>query len=84
MGQRAEFVGTRGMIVVPEPFLPRTDGSVRVLTPDGERTEALPLDNQYARQFSAFERLVREGEPVPTPGSDAEGTQAAIAQWRGG
>lgn len=84
MGQRAEFVGTRGTIVVPEPFLPRTDGSVRVVTPAGERVEPVPLDNQYARQFRAFERLVREGEPVPTPGTDAEGTQAVIAAWRGG
>jgi xylose dehydrogenase (NAD/NADP) len=83
LGQRAELVGTRGTIVVPEPFLPRTDGSVRVVTPEGERAETLPLDNQYGRQFRGFERLVREREPVPTPGTDAEGTQAVIASWRG-
>lgn len=83
LGQRAEFVGERGTIVVDEPFLPRASGNVRVITPDGERTESVPLDNQYARQFRAFEQLVRTGVPVPTPATDAAGTQAVIALWRG-
>lgn len=84
IGQRAELVGEHGTVVVDEPFLPRTTGSVRVVAPSGARVEDVPLGNQYADQFRAFEQLVRTGEPSLTPGTDAAGTQAVIAAWRCG
>jgi len=78
MGQRFELVGERGTIEVPGPFLPRHDHSVRV----GDSVEQVPPANQYAEQFRAFERCVREGTPLLTPGTDAAGTQEVLARWR--
>jgi predicted dehydrogenase len=83
MGQACEIVGERGRIVVPQAFLPRDDASVRVIAGGAERVEAVDVGNQYGRQFAAFARLVRSGEPMLTPASDAVGTQRAIAAWRG-
>lgn len=84
LGQHLALVGERGRIEVPQPFLPSGGAPVQIVTPTGERTEAVPAANQYALQFAAFARLVQDGEPMPTPAEDAAGTQAVIAAWRGG
>jgi predicted dehydrogenase len=82
MGQWLTIMGERGMIEVPQPYLPRDDATVRVTGGNGDRIESVELDNQYGHQFRAFASLVREGGTSLTPGSDAELTQNAIAAWR--
>jgi predicted dehydrogenase len=78
--QGVEVIGTAGQIAVRVPFnaFPDSPGRLSVITGIGEREPALPLADQYALEFEAFSRAVREGGPVPTPPEDAVANQKAL------
>lgn len=78
IGQSVEIVGEHGRIEVPFAFLPRGEPELRI----GDRIERFPIVDQYELEVRTIRRLVREGVPSLTPGSDAIGTQRVIAQWR--
>jgi xylose dehydrogenase (NAD/NADP) len=77
------IIGTSGRIEVPEPFLPSGDAIVRIVDDAGLQTVTIPFVNQYALECLAMESLVRDGKSSLSPGTDAAGTQAVIAAWKG-
>ena len=81
--QTLVIIGTVGRIEVPEPFLPSGDATVRIVDGAGLQTVTIPFVNQYALECLAMESLIRDGKPSLSPASDAAGTQAVIAAWKG-
>ncbi len=82
--QVVEIVGETGRIEVQTAFVALGDARVRIVDADGDRTEIIPATDSYALEVAAMDRLIRTGEPVLTPATDAALTQAVIAAWRGG
>jgi predicted dehydrogenase len=84
LGQSVEIIGERARISIDGAFSARGDMTLRVIGKEGERTIVVPAVNQYGLEFAAFERHVRNGEPLLTPATDAIGTQAVLEAWRAG
>jgi xylose dehydrogenase (NAD/NADP) len=81
--QVVEIVGETGRIEVQTAFVAIGDARVHIVDADGDRTEIIPATDSYALEVAAMGRLIRAGEPVLTPATDAAPTQAVIAAWRG-
>jgi xylose dehydrogenase (NAD/NADP) len=81
--QVVQIYGDRGSVTVPVPFTPVGEVRLLFVDADGERTEVIPPANSYGLECLAMERLIRTGAPMLTPASDAAGTQAVIAAWKG-
>ncbi len=74
---RASIRGSEGRIEVFNPYAPQTVyHRVRVLSPQGSRTEKFPGLGTYDYQLRAFVRAVHTREPLPT------GPQDFIANMR--
>lgn len=82
--QSVEIVGERGRIEVEAAFVSLGDSRVHIIDAKGDRREIVPPADPYALEMAAMERLIRQGKPSLTPGSDAVATQQVIAAWRGG
>lgn len=80
--QAVEIIGERGRIEVPVAFVTSGETRVRIVDADGERIETVPATDSYALEIAAMGRLVREGAPTLTPGTDAIRTQRVLAAWR--
>lgn len=80
--QLVELVGERGRIEVPVAFVTSGETRVRIVDADGERVESIPAADSYALEIVAMGRLIREGTPTLTPGTDAIRTQTVLAAWR--
>ncbi len=71
--QRVDVRGTGGLITVHLPFNIFPDVPVRLTVTNGVGARDIftgPID-MYGLQFDEFSRAVRNGEPAPTPPSDA-------------
>ena len=63
-----ELVGARGVIEVPDAYLPPADGSLAYQVTDGQRRElAFEGANQYGAMVDAFDQGVRAGGTLVEP-----------------
>ena len=74
--QRLEVIGTKGSLVIPNPFTAWRGGSVplwlsRERAGPAERI-ATPVADPYQEMVAAFTTRVRGGPPLPTEPADAE------------
>lgn len=71
--QREDVYGTRGRIMIEDPFNPPLDGPARAWlhTVDETRELISPAANQYTRMGEAFAEAALSGTAVPTPLEDA-------------
>jgi len=78
--QRVDVHGTGGHLSVHVPLnmYPDVPPRLTVITGVGEREVQLPAADQYALEFEAFSRAVRQGQPVPTPPQDAIDNQKVL------
>ena len=78
--QRVDVHGTGGHLSVHVPFnmYPDVPPRLTVITGVGEREVQLPAADQYALEFEAFSRALRQGQPVPTPPQDALDNQKVL------
>ena len=81
--QAVEIFGDRGRLELRPSFLITEQASLRIVDAAGEREEPVPVADSYAEEALAMARLIHEGVPSLTPGSDAAFTQTVIAAWRG-
>ena len=76
-GERKQSVrieGSEGSMTMPMAFGPPPEESAKIQIEwkDGRREEiVVPPANQFGRQVDAFSRAILQGDPVPTPLSDA-------------
>ena len=77
--QQVKITGTRGQLVVENPFFARRDTPSRLLL-SGETDDIIVIGepNQYLEQINAFSLAALEGRPAPTPLSDALGNMRAV------
>lgn len=70
--QQVKITGTRGQLIVENPFFARRDTPSRLLL-SGETDEVMVIGehNQYLEQINAFSLAALNGNPAPTPLSDA-------------
>ena len=66
-----------------DPPRERRSSNVRIVDAAGLKTITIPFVNQYALECLAMEGLIRDGKPSLSPATDAAGTQAVIAAWKG-
>jgi predicted dehydrogenase len=64
-----ELVGTKGVIEVPDAYLPPERPSATLRTAEGERTLSFDGRNQYAAMVDAFSRAVAAGK-LDAPAED--------------
>jgi predicted dehydrogenase len=78
--QRVDIHGSGGSMTVQLPFntYPDVPAVLTVRTSVGVRDILCGPADQYALQFEAFSRALREGAPVPTPPQDAVRNQAVL------
>jgi len=78
--QRVDIFGSSGSIHIGIPFnmYPDVPPSLTVFTEIGERHPILPAADQYALEFEAFSKALRQQLPVPTPASDAVANQKVL------
>jgi predicted dehydrogenase len=78
--QRVDIYGTRGHIIVRNPFniFPDVATRVSVITYVGKRDLYFGPVDQYMVEFDSFSRALREGKPVPTPAEDALNNQKVL------
>jgi len=85
--QREDVYGTKGRIVIEDPFNPPLDGPARAWlhTVDETRELISPAGNQYTLMGEAFAEAALSGTDVPTPLEDALANMRAIdAVFKGG
>lgn len=77
--QQVKITGTRGQLVVENPFFARRDTPTRLLLA-GETDGIMVIGehNQYLEQINAFSLAALERSPAPTPLSDALGNMKAL------
>lgn len=77
--QQVKITGTRGQLIVENPFFARNDTPSRLLL-SGEDEEVFVIGehNQYLEQINAFSLAALNGEPAPTPLTDALGNMKAL------
>jgi predicted dehydrogenase len=78
--QRVDIHGTGGHISVHVPFnmYPDTPPGLTVITSVGKREVELPAADQYALEFEAFSRALRQKQTAPTPPQDAIDNQRVL------
>ena len=78
--QRVDVHGSGGSLTVHLPFntYPDVPATLTVRTSVGVRDILCGPADQYALQFEAFSRALREDAPVPTPPEDARLNQAVL------
>ena len=78
--QRVDILGSGGRITIHVPFniYPDVPMRVTVMNAVGTRELALGPADQYAVEFEAFSRAVRDGKEVPTPPEDAYRNQRVL------
>jgi xylose dehydrogenase (NAD/NADP) len=84
-----ELVGSRGVIEVPDAYLPPARPTARLRVDDSARDLDFEGQNQYAGMVDAFARAVRDGEHrLPDPAEDGLGQMTMLdtilAEARGG
>jgi predicted dehydrogenase len=75
----ARIEGSRGRILVLNPYAPQFLHWIRVVTSSGARRERVPGGATYDHQLRAFVAAVRNGTPVPTDAADAVNNMRTIA-----
>ncbi len=78
--QTVSVYGTGGMLLVELPFnaFPDVPLQIQVRNGVGARTITTEPVDQYALQFEAFSRAIREDAPIPTPPTDALNNQKVL------
>jgi predicted dehydrogenase len=73
-----ELVGTRGVIEVPDAYLPPSRPVARVRSSEGERAVEFDGRDQYGAMADAFAESVRTGRGLSAPSEDGRAQMAVL------
>lgn len=78
--RQAVLLGTKGKILIEDPFVPVAEKATHVLHQVGEdgREHMFEQINQYTLQGDLFSLVIQNDSPVPTPLEDAVGNMRVI------